>query len=154
MLKIVRASSRDIDELAHLSKQSFDNDIHYGAPAPGGPPGYDSAAWQSKMMRIGEYYKIILDSQMIGGVIVFRKRVREYEVGRIFISCEHQNQGIGKRVFEFLWEAYPLAKKWTLGTPTWNARTRHFYKKVGFEELGEDGRGGVLFECYRGVMKS
>ena len=34
----------------------------------------------------------------------------------------------------------------TLGTPAWNRRTRHFYKKVGFVKIGEDGHGGVLFE--------
>lgn len=148
MLKVIRASTRDANTLAHLSKQAFDNDVHYGAPGPGGPPGYDSAAWQSRMMKMGEYYKVVQDGQTIGGVIVFRKGVREYEVGRIFIAPPYQNQGIGKQVFEFLWTAYPLAKRWTLGTPKWNARTRHFYARVGFEEVGEDGRGGVLFERY------
>ena len=44
------------------------------------------------------------------------------------------------------WKEFPLAKKWTLGTPAWNSRTRHFYKKVGFAEVGEDGRGGILLE--------
>jgi hypothetical protein len=38
------------------------------------------------------------------------------------------------------------AKKWTLGTPAWNRRTRHFYKKVGFVEVGKDGHDGILFE--------
>jgi RimJ/RimL family protein N-acetyltransferase len=47
---------------------------------------------------------------------------------------------------EFLWKAYPLAKCWTLGTPAWNRRTRHFYQKVGFVEVGEDDRGGILLE--------
>jgi hypothetical protein len=37
-------------------------------------------------------------------------------------------------------------KRWTLGTPAWNRRTRHFYKKVGFSEIGEDGHGGILLE--------
>ena len=132
--------------LARISKQAFDDDIHYGAASPGGPPGYDSAAWQTKMMRIGDYYKIVQAGQTIGGVIVFRKGVREYEVGRIFIAPPHQNQGIGKQVFELLWTAYPLAKRWTLGTPRWNTRNRHFYREVGFQEIGEDGQGGVLFE--------
>jgi RimJ/RimL family protein N-acetyltransferase len=146
MLKIERAYRRDEKELTLLSKLSFDDDIHYGAPGPGGPPGYDSAIWQGRMMKLGDYYKIIRDGQMIGGIIVRRKRVQEYELTRIFIVPEHQNQGIGKQVFEFLWETYPLAKRWTLGTPKWNTRNRHFYKRVGFEEIGEDRRSGMLFE--------
>jgi len=97
-------------------------------------------------MRIGDYFKILTSDQIVGGVIVLRKRPREHELGRIFVDPEYQNQGIGAQAFEFLWQEYPLAKKWTLGTPAWNRRTRHFYKKVGFVEVGSDLRGGILFE--------
>ena len=146
MLKIVRANFRDREELAQLSKQAFVDDIHYGAPEAGGPPGYDDPIWQSRMMKLGEYYKLIKDGQMIGGLVISRKGIREYEVTRIFIVPEHQNQGVGEQVFAFLWKTYPLIKRWTLGTPKWNARTRHFYRKVGFQEIGEDRWGGILFE--------
>jgi GNAT superfamily N-acetyltransferase len=105
------------------------------------------------MMKLGEYYKVLRDGQMIGGIVVSRKGVREYEVIRIFIVPEHQNQGVGEQVFEFLRETYPLTKRWTLGTPKWNARTRHFYHKVGFQEIGEDRWGGILFECIRDAAK-
>jgi len=98
------------------------------------------------MMRIGQYYKILVDGQIVGGFIVFRKAPREYELGRIFVDPEFQNQGIGTQAFDFLWQEFPLAKRWTLGTPAWNRRTRHFYRKVGFVEIGEDGHGGILFE--------
>ena len=140
--------------LAEASKRAFHSDVHCGAPPgpPGGPPGYDSPQWQRKIMRIADYYKIVLEDagssrpRIVGGIIVFRQAPREYELGRIFVDPEAQNRGIGTRAFEFLWEAYPLAKRWTLGTPAWNRRTRHFYKKVGFVEIGEDGHGGILFE--------
>jgi RimJ/RimL family protein N-acetyltransferase len=112
----------------------------------GGPPGYKSAAWQAKMMHLGDYFKIILEDHLIGGIIVFRKGTRHYELGRIFIDPAYQNRGIGTQAFAFLWKEYPLAKRWTLGTPAWNQRTRHFYKKVGFTEIGGDGHGGILFE--------
>jgi GNAT superfamily N-acetyltransferase len=103
------------------------------------------------MMGIGEYYSILADlpsagPTVIGGMIVFRKATREYELGRIFVAPEYQNQGIGTQAFDYLWQTYPLAKRWTLGTPKWNVRTRHFYAKVGFTEIGEDAHGGVLFE--------
>ncbi len=146
MLKVVRATGKDATKLAEISKQAFENDVQYGAPGPGGPPGYDSAAWQSKMMRLGEYYKIDIDGEIIGGLIVFRKQPREYEVGRIFLAPPFQNHGFGRQVFEFLWAAYPLVKRWTLDTPQWNVRNRHFYQSVGFREIGTDREGGVLFE--------
>jgi hypothetical protein len=32
-----------------------------------GPPGYDSAAWQSRMMRAADYYKVVADGRIVGG---------------------------------------------------------------------------------------
>lgn len=141
-----KATSRDAAVLAEASERAFHSDVHCGAPSEGGPPGYNSAQWQSRMMRIGQYYKILVDGQIVGGFIVFRKAPREYELGRIFVDPEFQNQGIGTQAFDFLWQEFPLAKRWALGTPAWNRRTRHFYRKVGFVEIGEDGHGGILFE--------
>jgi GNAT superfamily N-acetyltransferase len=145
-IQFEKARSSDAKRLAEACKLAFDYDIHYGAPGPGGPPGYDSAAWQLRAMRFGDYYKIVAGDRIVGGIIVLRKGVRAYEVGRIFLEPEYQNQGIGTAAFEFLWETYPLAKRWTLGTPGWNQRTQHFYKKVGFVEVGRERDGGVLFE--------
>jgi GNAT superfamily N-acetyltransferase len=146
MIDIKKARPSDAEALARASERAFHSDIHCGAPGLGGPPGYNSSAWQKKIMRIGDYYTISLDDQVIGGIIVFRKAPREYELGRIFVDPDFQNQGVGTQAFEFLWQAYPLGKRWTLGTPAWNVRTRYFYKKVGFVEIGKDGLDGVLFE--------
>ncbi len=146
MIQFQKARAADAATLAQCSKRAFHSDIHCGAPSIGGPPGYDAAQWQKKMMRFGDYYKIVIDKQIVGGIIVFRKKAREYELGRIFVDPDFQNQGLGTQAFEFLWQEYPLAKRWTLGTPAWNVRTRHFYKKVGFVEIGEDEHEGILFE--------
>ena len=151
MAKFEKARPADADRLAEVSKLAFDYDTHYGAPGPGGPPGYDAAAWQRRLMQLGEYYKIVDGKRIIGGIIVLRQGVREYEVGRVFIEPEFQNQGIGTQAFEWLWEVYPLAKRWTLGTPGWNQRTQHFYQKVGFVEIGKDRDGGILFERLSGA---
>lgn len=146
MTRFVKARSQDADRLAAASELAFHGDVDYGAPGIGGPPGYDSPDWQKRMMKLGDYYKILVDGQLVGGIIVFRKAAREYDLGRIFIKPALQNQGIGTEAFEFLWREYPLAKRWTLGTPAWNRRTRHFYQKVGFMETGQDDHGGILFE--------
>jgi GNAT superfamily N-acetyltransferase len=146
MAQFRKARRQDAETLARVCERAFHSDIHCGAPGIGGPPGYNSAAWQARIMGVGDYYTIEAGGQIVGGIIVFRKGPRHYELGRIFVDPGHQNQGIGSEAFTFLWETYPLAKLWTLGTPAWNRRTRHFYKKVGFTEVGEDGHGGVLFE--------
>ena len=146
MARFVRARPGDAAALAAISERAFHSDIDCGAPGLGGPPGYSSAEWQRRMMRVAKYYKIVDGAHLVGGFIVFPKEPRCYELGRIFVDPAFQNQGFGTLAFEFLWKEFPLAKKWTLGTPAWNCRTRHFYTKVGFSEIGEDGHGGVLFE--------
>jgi GNAT superfamily N-acetyltransferase len=145
-LRMVKARATDAAALAHASERAFDDDIHYGAPGPGGPEGYRSPEWQARMMRVGEYYKILLNGRIIGGVIVFRRAPREYYLGRIFIDPDYQNRGLGAQVMDLLWKAYPLTKRWTLGTPAWSQRTRHFYAREGFQEIGTEGHDGILFE--------
>ncbi len=142
MIRFVRARQEDAKALAMASWRAFDDDIHYGAPAVGGPPGYRSDRWQSRMMRLGRYFKILADDRIIGGIIVFAKEPGHYELGRIFIEPESQNRGIGSQAFEFLWQTFPLARRWTLGTPAWNQRNHHFYEKQGFVRVGEEGPPG------------
>lgn len=141
-----KAKPEDAKALALASWLAFDDDVNYGAPGKGGPPGYKSDQWQLKMTVAGDYYKILVDGRIVGGFIVRLRGYRYYELARIFIRPEFQNQGIGTRAFEFLWSEYPDVERWTLGTPAWNHRNRHFYRKVGFVEVGEDGRGGILLE--------
>jgi GNAT superfamily N-acetyltransferase len=145
-IQFIRAEATDAEVLAQVSKRAFHSDIDCGAPKLGGPPGYKSSDWQRKMMELGDYFKMIAEGGIVGGMIVFRKERLRYELGRIFVDPDYQNRGIGTRAIEFLWSRYPFAKLWVLGTPAWNLRNRHFYKKVGFVELGDDGRGGIRFE--------
>jgi GNAT superfamily N-acetyltransferase len=146
VIQFARAWPEDAARLADVSERAFHSDVNCGAPGIGGPPGYKSAEWQRRMMRLAKYYKILVDGRIVGGFIVFPKEPRCYELGRIFVDPDFQNQGLGTQAFEFLWREYPLAKKWTLGTPSWNRRTRHFYRKVGFVEIGTDGHDGILLE--------
>jgi GNAT superfamily N-acetyltransferase len=145
-IRFEKAKPEDAKALALASWLAFDGDVNYGAPGKGGPPGYKSDQWQIRMMVAGGYYKILADARIVGGFIVRLRGYRYYELARIFIHPEFQNQGIGTRAFQFLWSEYPDVERWTLGTPAWNHRNRHFYRKVGFVEVGEDGRGGVFFE--------
>lgn len=80
-IRLQKAAARDAATLAEISKRAFDSDVVCGAPGPGGPPGYDSAPWQREMMKRGDYTKILLGERIVGGLIVFRKAPREYELG-------------------------------------------------------------------------
>jgi GNAT superfamily N-acetyltransferase len=145
MILFKKAKPGDAKELARASWRAFDNDVNYGARGPGGPTGYKSERWQSRMMRISKYYKIMDDLRIIGGLIVFDKGNGHYELGRIFIDPDYQNQGIGTQAMEFMEKTFQQARRWTLGTPRWNRRTQHFYEKVGYIKIGADGRDGILY---------
>ena len=101
------------------------------------------------MMARGSYYKIILDEGVpfiIGGFIVFQNAFGDCELGRIFIDPVYQNRGIGTQAMAFMEQAFPEARRWTLGTPLWNLRTQHFYEKVGYARVRLEGRDGVRYE--------
>ena len=155
-----KAASRDAEKLASASKAAFEDDVHYGAPVhggkAGGPPGYQSPQWQRKMMRMGSYYKILIDNQLVGGFIVFPGAIREYYLGRVFIHPDYQNQGIGTQAMKFVFEEFPLAKNWTLDTPAWNRRTCHFYEKLGFRKSDTryDRQAGWDSIIYRRVTRA
>ena len=155
MLRFEKAKPEDAKTLALVSGRAFDNDVHYGAPGTGGPPGYKHDMWQIRMMARGHYYKITLDEGVtfiIGGLIVFQNSYGDCELGRIFIDPKYQNQGIGTQAMAFMEQAFPEARRWTLGTPSWNLRTQHFYEKVGFVRIGTEGRDGIRYEKRMAAM--
>ncbi len=146
MIRFEKAKPEDAKALARVSGRAFDNDIHYGAPGPGGPPGYNSDRWQRRMMVIGNYYKKLDDDRIIGGFIVFPQGGGYFVLGRICIDPDRQNQGIGAQAIAFMEQSFTDARCWTLGTPRWNRRNHHFYEKVGYARIGEDGPDGYLYE--------
>ena len=141
-----KATPEDAKDLALARWRAFDDDVNYGASGVSGPSGYRSDRWQIRMMMAGDYYRILANDLIIGGFVIRQRGYQTYEVVRIFVHPDYQNQGIGTQAFDFLWQQYPDVQLWRLGTPAWNHRTRHFYQKVGFVEVGKEGRDGILFE--------
>ncbi len=146
MIRLVRAHASDAKALTDISRRAFDNDVNYGAPGPGGPPGYDSVEWQRRTIAGSEYYCVMDGSELIGGVIIAGGPGGEHELWRLFLEPERQNQGIGSRVLDLVWAQYPLVTRWRLDTPNWNDRTRRFYARNGFVEVAVAHDGSVLLE--------
>jgi GNAT superfamily N-acetyltransferase len=144
-IKLVKARAQDAETLADISKRAFHTDVDCGSPGKGGPPGYDSPVAHAHFVQQCDYYEILLGETIVGAVMGKRRGPRQYECTGLFVDPDHHNQGIATQAFDLLWEEYPLVKRWTVGTPEWNVRTRHFYEKIGFERVGTDGRGGIIF---------
>lgn len=140
-----RATLNDVPALVEVQTRCFDDDSRrFAGQEGGGPPGYDSAQWQIQMFRqASAYLKIVEDGRIIGGIIIFRvgrdPHGTHYEVGRIYLDPDCQNRGIGTLAMRHIEEAFPKVKRWTLGTPVWATRNHHFYEKVGYKRVRQDG---------------
>jgi GNAT superfamily N-acetyltransferase len=146
MLQLKRATILDAEALTEFSRRAFHADVAYGAPGPGGPPGYDDVAWQRRVIEAVDYYVITQEETPIGGIIAYATAPGEYELGRIFLAPEWQNRGLGAQALALLWPLYPQATIWRLDTPAWNLRTRRFYAREGFDETGINDESLALFE--------
>jgi GNAT superfamily N-acetyltransferase len=135
---MAQAVEADAEGLAEICKRAFETDVEVGAPVPGGPPGYDSTLAQVRLMGFMDYYTVLLEDRLVGGVIVGYCGERHRVLERIFVDPEYHNMGIGSRAMEFTMGLYPGVKLWTLGTPEWNVRTKRFYEKLGFVQVGWD----------------
>jgi len=131
-----RAEESEAEVLAEISKRAFESDIECGAPELGGPPGYDSPRSVAGNIKYTDYYKIVYDYLVLGAVLVGPRSEYHCEIGGLFVDPEFQNKGVATRAFILIYELYPGIKVWTLGTPEWNARTKHFFEKLGFEQIG------------------
>lgn len=146
-VSIIEAVEEDAVGLAGISRRAFDSDIDAGAEGPGGPPRYDSADAHVRYMRSTflDCCKILIGDLIVGGLMVGSAGEEHKVLERIFVDPDYHNRRIGQRAIELPGGLFPSAKLWTLGTPEWNLRTKHFHEKLGFVQVGWE-----LSEKWRG----
>jgi len=137
-IKIRRAVAEDAEVLTEICQRAFDSDSEFGKPSPGGPPGYDSIEWNLQCInnRYLQYYSILKEGNIVGGFIVGDRGPGYQVCERIWVDPERMREGIGTHAFELVWNQYPMADLWALGTPEWNTRTKPFYEGLGFVQIG------------------
>ncbi|MFX0066996.1 MAG: GNAT family N-acetyltransferase [Candidatus Hermodarchaeota archaeon] len=143
VVRIEPARETNAEILAKISKEAFHTDSELGTSStlpeprgPGGPPGYDSPDFQKFIMKIMNYYEILADDKIVGGLFFSSANQDHYVLERIFVSPSYHRKGIATRAMELAFEKHPDAKFWTLGTPSWNLRTKHFYERLGYVQVG------------------
>ena len=137
-LHFLRASTADAVSLMCISKKAFDSDVEVGASSVGGPPGYNSLSFHTKMARMNCLYKLVDDYKIVGGALLFLKD-NELNIGRIFVDPEYFRKGYGIFMMQQIEAMFPEVKVFTLDTPIWNIRTNAFYQKLGYEEVRRNG---------------
>ena len=137
-LQFLKAGTADAVSLMCISKKAFDSDVEVGASSVGGPPGYNSLSFHTKMARMNCLYKLVDDYKIVGGALLFLK-ADELNVGRIFVDPEYFRKGYGFFMMQQIEAMFPQVKTFSLDTPIWNIRTNAFYQKLGYEEVNRDG---------------
>ena len=89
-----KASTSDALTLNGISRRAFDSDILVGASSIGGPPGYKSLPFHTKMAKSNHLFKLVDNGLIIGGAILFLDK-EKLNIGRIFISPENHRKGYG-----------------------------------------------------------
>ena len=136
-MKLVKASTADAVTLVGISKHAFDTDVEVGGSSVGGPPGYSSLPFHTKMARMNCLYKLDDDGLIVGGAVLFPKEA-ELNIGRIFVAPEHFRKGYGIFIMQQIEVMFPDVRTFTLDTPVWNIRTNAFYRKLGYTEIRRD----------------
>ena len=148
-LQFLKAGTADAVSLMCISKKAFDSDVEVGASSVGGPPGYNSLSFHTKMARMNCLYKLVDDYKIVGGALLFLKD-NELNIGRIFVDPEYFRKGYGIFMMQQIEAMFPEVKVFTLDTPIWNVRTNAFYQKLGYVEVRRDG-DFVYYEKGRGA---
>ena len=137
-LQFLKAGTADAVSLMCISKKAFDSDVEVGASNVGGPPGYNSLSFHTKMARMNCLYKLVDDYKIVGGAILFLKD-NELNIGRIFVDPEYFRKGYGIFMMQQIEAMFPQVNTFSLDTPIWNVRTNAFYQKLGYVEVRRDG---------------
>lgn len=138
ILQFLKASTADTVSLMCISKKAFDSDVEVGASSVGGPPGYATLSFHTKMARMNCLYKLVDDYKIVGGAILFLKD-NELNIGRIFVDPEYFRKGYGIFMMQRIEESFAEVKVFTLDTPIWNVRTNTLYQKLGYVEVRRNG---------------
>lgn len=145
---VKRAQPEDAEAMVQAEIAAFHHDsVLYPDVPLGGPHGYDSVEVMLNNIAQHECYKLIYAGKTIGGIVIFVKGNGHYHLDLIFIHPDYHDRGFGTQAMRFIEDTYP-AVKWTLDTPQWAIRNRHFYEKLGYVKVAEYEDDGFPLVAY------
>lgn len=148
---VERATAADAAHLLKVQIAAFHSDTdYYGVPL-GGPPGYDSLEAVHQKLIESDYYKIVVDGEMVGGAAVYHQGPGHYHLDLLYIDPAHHNRGVGTQALRFIEQQY-TATKWSLHTPDYAFRNQHFYEKFGYIRVGEVVEPDITLFAYEKVV--
>ncbi|MCA1058924.1 GNAT family N-acetyltransferase [Rossellomorea aquimaris] len=101
------------------------------------PPGYDSIEMNTYMLKELDYFKVVFEGGIVGGLILTVIGRRHGRVDRIFIDPAYQGKGIGSTVIKLMEREYAHVVSWELETSSLQLNNHRFYEKMGYQKIFE-----------------
>lgn len=144
LITIEKATITDAEKLTELKKRTFDEEVKKWLPNQNDvidynikPPGYSSIEMTMYMIRELDYFKILQDKEIIGGIIITISGKSFGRIDRIFVDPNYQGKGIGSKVIVLIEEEFPDVRTWDLETSSRQINNHYFYEKVGYRTTYE-----------------
>lgn len=144
LINISKAKIRDAEKLTEIKKRTFDEEMKKWFPNQENvidyniqPPGYSSIEMTKYMIRKLEYFKILQDKEIVGGIIITISGMSYGRIDRIFIDPNYQGKGIGSRVINLIEDEFPNVRIWDLETSGRQINNHYFYEKMGYRTTFE-----------------
>ena len=147
MLVLLRAFLEDSEAIANCTRNAYRDEIHKFDNKDRNVmhPTIDEV---KHMMEHNFDYKIVLDYNIIGGVIVMSEGARIASIQDFCIEPFYQNKGYGQLVLKEVERLHEDIEKWELTTPVYSVGNQYLYEKCGYKRVKIDDFGGVLCIFY------
>ncbi|WP_391122655.1 GNAT family N-acetyltransferase [Psychrobacillus sp. L3] len=143
-ITIEKATITDAEKLTEIKKRTFDEEVKKWLPNQDDvidyniqPPGYSSVEMTKYMIRELEYFKVLQDKEIIGGIIITISGKSFGRIDRIFVDPNYQGKGIGSRVINLVEEEFWNVRTWDLETSSRQINNHYFYEKMGYRTTFE-----------------
>ncbi|MGH1144160.1 GNAT family N-acetyltransferase [Bacillus pseudomycoides] len=139
-IRIEKASITDAEKLTEIKKRTFDEEAKKWLPNQENitdyniqPPGYSSIEMTKYMIKELNYFKVIYNKTIVGGIIVTISGKSFGRIDRIFIDPDSQGKGIGSKVIDLIEKEFPNVRAWDLETSSRQLNNHYFYEKMGYQ---------------------
>ncbi|MFL0405578.1 GNAT family N-acetyltransferase [Bacillus nitratireducens] len=139
-IRIEKASITDAEKLTEIKKRTFDEEAKKWLPNQENiidyniqPPGYSSIEMTKYMIKELNYFKVIYNKTIVGGIIVTISGKSFGRIDRIFVDPDSQGKGIGSKVIDLIEKEFPNVRAWDLETSSRQLNNHYFYENMGYQ---------------------
>ena len=165
-LRLEKAKIKDAHELLNLQKMAFKKYLDKYGPMDYNPYNMSLHRMEFNIRyRLGDYQKIILNDELIGGIFAFslddsidmisedsesieksKSQSSVWKLAQLYINPKYEHLGIGSKMIEEYFKLHSDVKEWYTDTILQEEDNVKFYKKHGFEVIDiEDEHEGLSF---------